>query len=178
MNACPRVAPIALFALSLGACSQQNAGGESGSFRHISRIDATHIAVHAPGDVADAVISSEGDLRVDGKAIGLSPAQRDDVRAYYASAEALRKDAIATGKAGLATAATALGSVAKGLASGEPDRIGSEVDQQAAKVEASAAKVCSDVADLRARQDALVAGVPAFRPYATIGARETTRCNR
>lgn len=172
------IAAIALTTLSMCACTPQIGGGDSVSFRHISRIDATHIAVHARGDIADAVVSNVGDLAIDGKAVMLSPAQREDVRAYYMSAENLRKDALATGKAGIATAVTALGSVAKGLASGEPDRIGSEVDQQAAKVEASATKVCRDVADLRARQEALVASVAAFRPYATIGTCETLHCDR
>src|SRR6185312_16064111 len=92
------IAPIALITLSMCACTPQIGGGDSVSFRHISRIDATHIAVHARGDIADAVVSNEGDLAMDGKAIMLSPAQREDVRAYYMSAENLRKDALATGK--------------------------------------------------------------------------------
>jgi hypothetical protein len=172
----PALATLLTFVL--GACSVQDSGGDHISFRHISRIDASHIAVHAQGDIADAIVSSDGGLALDGKTIILSPAQQDDMRAYYAAAEALRRDAIATGKAGLATAASALGSVAKGLASGDPDRIGGDVDAHAAKVEASAAKVCADVADLQARQDAISASLPAFKPYATITDHDAERCDR
>jgi hypothetical protein len=165
---------LTLLALALTACSDRVQYDGSGA--RISRVDSSHIAVHAR-DIADAVIASDGGLEIDGKAVTLTAAQKENLRDYYEAADALRADAIATGKAGLATAGTAIGSVVKGLLSGEPEKIGPTVDVQAAKVEASAAKICADLRVLQAKQDAIAAQLPAFKPYATITSRDSAKCD-
>jgi hypothetical protein len=156
------------------ACS---AGGHDGSItRHVRVIDDSHIAIHADG-APDAIVSADGEFRVAGAAVAVTPDQRQLVSAYFAAVVALRKDAIATGQAGLATAGVALGSVIAGLASGDTDKIDKDVDAQAAKIEAAAAMVCKDVSVVRSRQAALADRLPEFRPYALIDATGT-RCGR
>jgi hypothetical protein len=166
---------IAAIASALAACSQRD--DSDLGFERISRIDATHIAVHAR-NAPDAIVASDGTLTIDGKPIALTPTQNEHLRAYFGAAEALRKDAFATGMAGLATAGTAITSVVKGLASGEPDKIDRDVNAQAAKVEVAATKICADLGELQVHQDAIAADLAVFRPYATLTAQDARKCDR
>ncbi|MFI4970371.1 MAG: hypothetical protein ACHP7D_09200 [Lysobacterales bacterium] len=165
MNSIRTLISLVLLAAATAGCSDNAGHGQV--FRHISVLDADHIAIHARSG-PDAVVSSNGDFSIDGKPVAVAPAQQALLKQYFNDAIALRDDAIATGRAGVATASKAIGSVVSGLASGNPDKIGAEVEARAAKVEASAAKVCADVTTLYSRQTAISAGVEAFRPYATI----------
>lgn len=70
----------------------------------------------------------------------------------------------------------ALGAVAQGLAKGNPDEIDAKVEHEASQVEALANKVCLNLADIRSTQEAIVAEIPAFKPYATIEAQQVKDC--
>lgn len=155
---------------AIAACDNGDAG-----FQHLRVLDDSHIAVRSPG-LAAAVVSASGELNIGGKAVRLDSAQTQIAMRYFASAMALRDDAVKTGAAGASTAATAIASVAEGLASGHPDSIDAKVDASAAKVEAAADRVCLDVRALRKAQDDLAASVPQFKPYATIDARQASDC--
>lgn len=144
-------------------------------FQHLSVLSDTRIAVHAHAG-ADAIVTAQGELAIDGKPIVLNAAQAQIVTRYFASAMALRSDAVKTGAAGAATAATAITSVAAGLASGDTDSIDAKVNASAAKVDAAANKICVDLQMLAKAQDDLAAAVPSFKPYATIGPREVDDC--
>ncbi|MEO7326628.1 MAG: hypothetical protein ABIW82_17540 [Dokdonella sp.] len=163
--------PFAL-AMLLAACGNNE---KNGSFTHFSVVDESHVAIHARG-VADAILASDGSLRIDSKAIAMTPAQQTLLEAYYRGVETLRHDAIATGAAGIATAGTAIVSVVSGLASGDPDSIGPKVDAKAAKVEAAATKLCADLAELRKQQEVIVAQLEAFRPYGLIDESDADDC--
>ncbi|HEY7872898.1 MAG TPA: DUF2884 family protein [Rudaea sp.] len=144
-------------------------------FQHLSVLNDTSIAVHAHAG-ADAIVSARGELVIDGKPVALNPAQAQIVARYFASAMALRSDAVKTGAEGASTAATAIASVAVGLASGNPDSIDAKVNASAAKVDAAANKVCVDLQELAKAQDDLAAALPQFKPYATIAAHEVNDC--
>jgi hypothetical protein len=162
------------FATLLVGCSMQIDFGDASGLRGISIHDGS-IAVHARG-APDANITAAGDLSIDGKAVELTPAQRDLLKRYYAQVMAVRDDGIATGKAGAALAGHAIGSVASGLAHGNPDSIGPAIDARAKQVEAKAMAICNDVVALKAQQNAIASTLTAFKPYASIGAHETTDC--
>lgn len=144
-------------------------------FQHLNVLSDTRIAVHAHAG-ADAFVSANGELVIDGKPVALDAAQAQIVARYFASAMALRNDAVKTGVAGASTAATAITSVAVGLASGNPDSIDAKVNASAAKVDAAANKVCDDLQMLAKAQDELAAALPQFKPYATIQPREVDDC--
>jgi hypothetical protein len=155
---------------AIAACSH----GDS-EFQHLSVLDDTHVAVHAPG-LADAVVTASGALSIAGTPVTVDAAQAQIAARYFASALALRSDAMKTGAAGASTAATAIASVAVGLASGNPDSIDAKVNASAAKVEAAADRVCADVQALTQAQNELAAALPQFKPYATIAAHEANNC--
>lgn len=165
---------VCIAALSLAAAGCNGSQSDS-EFRHLSVLDANRIAVHAP-DRADAILTADGGLSVEGKSIPLSAAQAQIAARYFASAIALRDDAMKTGAAGISTAATAIGSVAEGLASGNPDSIDAKVNASAAKIDAAASKVCADLQALAQAQADLAAALPQFQPYATIASGEADDC--
>ncbi len=169
-----RKSALIALALALVACGHNENGK---SFTHFSVVDDSHLAIHARG-AADAVISVDGNLRIEGQPIALAPAQQALLKDYFAGIVALRHDAIATGAAGIATAGTAISSVVNGLANGDPDSIGAKVDEKAAKVDAAAAKICVDLASIRLKQDAIASQLPVFRPYALLDAGEVADCSR
>lgn len=160
---------IAATASLLAACSNDT------GFRHFSIIDASHVALHARG-APEATLAADGQLAIDGKAVTLTPAQQSLLKDYHAGVMAIVHDATATGAAGMATAATALGAVASGLANGDTKGIDAKVDAKAAQVEAAAMRICADLAALRGKQEAIVAQLPAFAPYATISEDEASGC--
>lgn len=171
MNAAIRYAfPLAVAAL-LAACGTH----DRTSFAHFGHASGDRVVLHARSG-PDALLAADGSLLVDGKPVALTPAQQALLRDFHDGVGTLWRDAVATGKAGTETAKAAIASVAEGFAGGDSDRIGARVDAAAAKVTADAAKICTDLAALRARQETLAAQLPAFRPYATIGAAETTAC--
>ena len=87
-------------------------------------------------------------------------------------------DGIATGKAGASMAGHAIGDVASGLAHGDPDSIGPAIDAHAKTVEAKALAICGDMVALRAKQDAIAAALPSFKPYASIHGNGKTDCEK
>lgn len=133
-------------------------------FDHIT-VGDKRIAVHADGK-PDAIILQDGSLLIGDAAQSTPDAQKVQLKAYYDNALALRAAAIGAGEEGMATAGTAIASVVKGLTSGDPEHINDEVNQQAAKVDAHAKDIDSRLATMRTLQNEIVAGVPAFAPYA------------
>ena len=160
----------------LALCATTAACGHGNTeFQHLSVLDDSHVAVHAPGH-ADAIVSASGALSIAGTPVTVNAAQAQIAARYFTSAVALRDDAMKTGAAGASTAATAIASVAVGLASGNPDSIDAKVNASAAKVEAAADRVCTDVQALTQAQNELAAALPQFKPYATIAAHEVNDC--
>lgn len=167
--------PFALvLVLLLTACGAGSSSDSSTVFRHFS-FDAGAVVVHANG-VADATVTAAGEMSVAGKAVETTAAQRTLLAHYHASVLKLRTDGVAIGKAGIKTAGKAIGSVVSGLASGNPDTIGDKIDAQAQEIESRVGDLCETLHDLRSTQEAIAAEMPAFRPYATITARESDHC--
>lgn len=157
-------------ATALGACSHEDV-----SFRHFRVVDATHVALYSR-TAPMAILADDGSLSIDARPVPLEPAQQAQLKDFHTRIRTLMDDALATGRAGVATATTALGAVASGLASGDPDSIGRKVDAKAAEVDAAAARICVDLARLRAQQQTIATGLPAFAPYAGITADEVASC--
>jgi hypothetical protein len=171
------VAIAALLLAPLAACSAGNQGGSySSAFQHLSIDGSGNVIAHAR-DGRQATVTAAGDLSLGGKAVTVTPAQRQLLGAYHGAALKLRDDGVATGKAGMQTGMAALSAVASGLASGKPDSIGAKVDASAGKVDALARNVCHDLGALYQDQTAVAEAIPAFTPYATIQAHAVSDCH-
>ncbi len=170
----PWSASLLLVAACLAGCGKAD---HDVSINQAIRMHDGSIAIRASGR-PDADINANGDLSIDDQMIAVTPAQRDLLKRYYASALAIRDHGIATGEAGAKVAGTAIGSVVKGLASGDTDKIDSEVNASAAKVEAQAAHICEDLQQMHALQDSLSAQLEAFRPYAVLDGTSADECRR
>lgn len=169
-------AAIVLIVATAAACSHGIGHDRNTSvFQHLSITDNGDVIAHAH-DGSSARINAAGDLDIQGRSVGMTPAQRELLQNYHADAIALRKDAIATGKAGVETGMHALDAVAKGLASGNADSIDSEVNNRTDKVNALAHTVCQDLARLYATQGKVTTAISAFSPYATIESHEVSDC--
>jgi len=157
-------------ALLLAAC------GSDTSFHHFSLVDASHVALHAR-NAPTATLDADGELAIDGKPVAVTPAQQALLKDYHVGIRTLVRDAAATGAAGVATGATAIAAVASGLANGDTQAIDAKVNAKAAQVEAAAMRICTDLAALRNQQEVIARQLPAFAPYATIGADEASGCS-
>jgi hypothetical protein len=167
-------AALPLWCLMLLACGHDSVGGwGAGSLR----IVAGDVLVSRSGG-PDARISPSGGLRIGRDEIDVSAAQRAKLVAYHDAAVALTDDAAATGRTGAEVGVTAAREVAGGLARREASAIGAPVREQADAVRRAASKLCADAHALRNAQDALVAELPAFRPYASIHSDGDTHCEK
>jgi predicted short-subunit dehydrogenase-like oxidoreductase (DUF2520 family) len=124
----------------------------------------------------DAQIASGGALRIGGEPVVLAPEQRREVENYYNATVAIREHAIATGKAGAEVGLAAAKEVVSGLAHGDASQIGPRVEAKAEDVKRTALGICRDLEAIRAAQQALVATLAAFRPYAVVEEADVEDC--
>ena len=176
MKAIFKIFPATAFAALLAGCNGGITIADDSGTQSI-RIHEGSIAIHRTG-APEADVTVAGDLTIDGKPVALAPNQRDLLKQYYAQVMLVRADGIATGKAGASMAGHAIGDVASGLAHGDPDSIGPAIDAHAKTVEAKALAICGDMVALRAKQDAIAAALPAFKPYASIHGNGKTDCEK
>lgn len=168
--------------LALAACSRHEPGtaandhGIEGTI-HLGSlgIDTHTVTIHRDG-YPDARISDAGRLTIGDRDIPVTESQRSQLLAYHAAAMQLREHGKDTGIAGAKAGAAAVGAVISGLVKGEPDSIGPKVEAKVADVKESARQLCDDIADMRKAQDALATEVEAFRPYATLKAKDESDC--
>ena len=165
-----------LLTVALAGCNRPTVAVNGNSVLQHITIQADRVGANAPGG-ATAWIDATGALAIDGKDVDLSAEQRMLTSKYYTVAMGLRNDGVAVGKAGAAVAGKAVGSVIEGLASGNPDEIGKKIEAEANIVEAKAMQLCQRVGELQSAQDALAKSLPAFAPYATIGAKQVSSCS-
>lgn len=141
-----------------------NIDGLSHGSIHLGNGDVTIRASDAP----DAVITANGDLRIDQRPIAVDATQRDMLKSYYGSATMILTNGIATGKAGAAVGEEAAKSVLTRLASGNPDKIQQDIDAKVKPLKEAALKICGDLGDVKHSQDQLAATLPAFKPYGNV----------
>ncbi|HYG05799.1 MAG TPA: DUF2884 family protein [Stenotrophomonas sp.] len=129
-------------------------------------------------DLPTAVITPAGDLVLGGKTVTTTDAQRQAMTAYRKQLQTLTQQGIAVGKAGARLGAEAAGEAIKGIFNGDVDKIGDKVEAQAEQIKQEALKLCTHIEALRVAQDAAVAVVPQFKPYAGIEKSDVQDCNK
>ena len=165
---------VFLFVAVVGCSSGKSDSTSDSVMKHITLKEGRVGANAANGKIA--WIDSTGALEIDGQLVALTPEQQALTLQYKANANAIRDQGIEIGKSGAKIAGTAISSVVEGMKSGNPDQIGSKVEADAKAIEAQAYKLCAKIGELQASQDALVAVVPAFLPYATITDETAADC--
>ncbi|MGO4700434.1 DUF2884 family protein [Dyella sp. 2RAB6] len=151
---------LALCALTAGC------DGDSSTTTGQGRITTrgSHIVLSVHGG-PEATIDKTGALNIDGKDIAVDDHQRELLRRYYSNASAIRQHGIETGKAGAGMAVEAIKGVAE-TASGDDKAVDKRVEAQTQKITDQVMKICDDLAGIKAAQDELAIGLPAFKPYA------------
>jgi len=155
------LAGITLISAALAACSPGiNTLGNSISF------DSNGIVVHALGHPS-AHIGRDGALEIDGKAIAVTPEQRQLLQRYYRQARDTMSSGAAVGKQGVQIATHSIGAAISSIFHDGASPAEEKLDAQSDQIEAAADKLCANLKALGATQNAIATAVPAFAPYAS-----------
>ena len=163
------LAGAAALAATLSACSP---GINEGIGNRIT-FDSHGMVVHASGH-PNALVSRDGDLSIDGKAIAVTPEQRQLLQHYYRQAQATMESGKAMGKQGVQVATHSIGAAIRSIFQGDSSSFDERMDAQSKHIEAAATKLCADVKALGATQNTVATELPAFAPYASGDQMECT----
>lgn len=126
-----------------------------------------------------ARVTPEGMLSIAGKPQTVTPAQRQQLSRYVATVKDMQAKGLALADQAGVFAGSIVSDVLGGLFSGESEaQIDKRAHQRAHDFSQRALPICEDARTLRQIQDALVASLPAFKPYAIIQRHEVNDCQR
>ncbi|MGH8113796.1 MAG: DUF2884 family protein [Rhodanobacteraceae bacterium] len=128
--------------------------------------DSTGIVVHTIGH-PNAHVSRDGDLAIDGKAIAVTPRQRELLRHYYQQAVATIDSGEAMGKQGIDMAKQSIGAAIESAFHSGSSPAKKQVDAKSQHMEEAAGRLCADIKALGATQKTIAAQIPTFAPYAS-----------
>jgi hypothetical protein len=125
-------------------------------------------------------ITPRGDLLIDGKPVALDAGQRRQLQDYRAQVIDIARTGIDAGEqaAMLAIDATDVSLfrlIVGGLTGSLEHRVEATVQRE---IQPMVLQICHRLPQLRDSQQALVASVPEFRPYATLDADDVENCER
>lgn len=126
---------------------------------------------------AQAQISPQGDLLIDGKAVPIDAAQRAMLLDYRARVEDIAAQGMAIGKQGAALGMHAAADAIVGAFAGQSEaEIQQHAEKQADGIKQAALGLCERMPGLLAAQQKLAAALPAFAPYATMTGHDIESC--
>lgn len=125
----------------------------------------------------NAEITPKGDLLIDGKAVTITPEQRQLLINHRELLVKIAISGVEIGLKGVDLAGEAIGETVKGIFSGDTKSIEKKVEAKAEKIEESARTLCDQLPLLRASQEKLGASLPEFKPYATMTTKDTIDCH-
>lgn len=191
--------PTLLLCLPLAACGNHDAGkadpatGKAASpAAEASTVgktvqDATDKArrelaqgnIKISNDQSDkAEITPQGELLINGKTVSTTASQRALLLDYRKQVEAIAGAGMDIGVAGANLGVKAAGEALKGIFSGDTNGIEERVNAEASKIEAQAKQLCTLLPGMMAKQQALAAAVPEFKPYATMDQSDIDDCGK
>lgn len=153
-----------LLAGTLAACSP----GINQGIGHRITFDSSGMVVHALGK-PNAHVGSDGSLTIDGKAIDVTPAQRELLRHYVAESRTMMQSGEAVGKAGVSVAEHAVGNAISQIFDKNAAASQKALDAQTDAIEKSASLLCTNLQQLVATQKQIAVEIPAFKPYDAVG---------
>ena len=127
-----------------------------------------------------AEITPQGDLLIEGKAVSVTPAQRQELLTYRARIIGIAEAGMAIGGKGADLAGEALGGVVGAIFGGKEGEKAFEqrMEAQGKKMEAEAMKLCTQLPGLLSSQQALAASLPEFKPYARMTQADIDDCGK
>lgn len=124
-----------------------------------------------------AELSPKGDLIIDGKAVPMTPEQRELALAYRANLANVAESGARVGLEGAALAGKAMKEAAKAALSGDAADVEARIEAEADSVRTAAKTLCEQLPALYTAQQQLAAALPEFAPYATMEEKDYTDCH-
>jgi len=171
-NRAARIALIGLLTLGLGACGSGSSISMDGQIIHVH---AGRISIRDRGG-SIAEIEGNGDLRIAGKPVALTPAQRVLTTRYFTQAQVALFDGVRTGVAGARMAGSVIGALIPALLHDDSRIIDATAQAQKVNLDRHVDRLCAEIGAMRVTQDQLVAQLPAFAPFAAIGPNTVRNC--
>ncbi|KFN50877.1 hypothetical protein P873_00585 [Arenimonas composti TR7-09 = DSM 18010] len=172
--------------LSLAACGRgdRDPGVEAGSLAdeaiQAMRDDLADdlLSFGGTGGLARARLTPEGDLLIDGVAVAMDAEQRAAALAYRAEYLRIAEAGAAIGIRSAELAKDAVAAAITGALKGEDDAaIEARFEPTTARIRAEARALCDSLPRLKAAQDAFIAAVPEFAPYARFDRSDFDECD-
>ena len=135
--------------------------------------------IHRSDDsLPKAEITPQGDLLVEGKAVDLTPAQRQQLLAYRGQIIGIAAAGMEIGAKGADIAGEAMNGVVGLIFGGKEAEKAFEqrMEAQGEKIKVEALKLCAQLPGLLAGQQALAASLPEFKPYARMTQEDIDDC--
>jgi hypothetical protein len=124
-----------------------------------------------------AEITPQGDFLINGKPVTIDAQQRALLLDYRKQVERLAGAGMDIGVAGAQLGVKAAGEALRGVFSGNTEDIEKNVNAEAEKIEIQAKTLCNLLPEMMAKQQALAAALPAFKPYATMDQGDIDDCH-
>ncbi|GGA76502.1 hypothetical protein GCM10011521_13430 [Arenimonas soli] len=170
--------------LALAGCGgKDDAGRELSLSEKVTRevreeMARENLDVGGGKDLPHAELTPEGELLIDGKPVGLDPAQRELALAYRGNIAAIAEAGAGIGLQSAELAKDSIVLAFQGLASGEGTASVEEKTREKAKeIEATAKALCDRLPALYQSQQALAAAVPEYAPYADMDESDIDDCH-
>ncbi|MGY0798475.1 hypothetical protein ACW7G0_05410 [Lysobacter sp. A286] len=125
---------------------------------------------------ANAELTPQGELLLDGRKVETTPAQHALLVKYRQQIMDVAETGMALGVQGADLGGTAIREVVNGLLSGNPGQIDAKIEAEAAKLEVNAKRLCMQLPPLHETQQQLAVALPEFKPYATIEKEDLEDC--
>ena len=127
-----------------------------------------------------AEITPQGDLLIEGKAVAIDDAQRQQLLAYRGQILGIAESGMAIGGKGADLAGEAIGGVVGVIFGGKEgeEAFRQKMETQGKQLEAEAMKLCKQLPGMLASQQALAASLPAFKPYARMTQADIDDCGK
>ncbi|HEX4300869.1 MAG TPA: hypothetical protein VH327_08360 [Gammaproteobacteria bacterium] len=186
-----RISPLLFGAACLTAGSAALSDARTAAYAH-SDEDDTHVQVldhdnieMRDGDVfitADdgsvARISPLGDLDIRGKAVAVSPSQRQLLQRYAAGIHDIQDRGMEIGQHAVQMVGGMLGTLVSSLFEDGGDHdLDQRMKAKAEPLKEEARALCKDVKSEKQVQDAIASSLPAFQPYAVIEPHPEHSCH-
>ncbi|MGA9855820.1 MAG: hypothetical protein WBR29_11140 [Gammaproteobacteria bacterium] len=181
-----RISVFVLFLLlAISACSRSGTPQVNVNFNYLFSSNGNGIKVEPERVIItndqghQAVITQQGALTIEDKSVAVSPQAKDNLSQFVETTQQIREQGMEVARRAGSFAAGILSDVFGGLLSGQSDKdIERNANQSAAEFKKSVLPICMSVQKLKHLQDAIVADVPAFKPYAVIEDQDSNDCMR
>jgi len=141
------------------------------------RMDGDEVVITAR-DHSEARITAAGDLYIHDQAVTLSADQRKLLSRYHAGVRNIEARGMQIGRDAMHMVGGIMGVVVADLFTDDADaRIDRDARRVAEPIKQEALALCKDVQSERQVQAAIVAQLPAFRPYAVIDTKSDHDCH-